>query len=206
VEFGYGFVEVRILGILCNTFEKFGGLFAEIVNIVKLKQELSGYPSWVRSQADKDKYVKDYRRSDAVALDKASIYNNARQRTLARLKLNSMWGKSAQNHTRHSELETVLHRGTSSAVAINCFGPQETAFISGLIDRTVTDITQLRCPKLADTSFSTIRCTFACHKSKYVCALRSAYSLAQSLKFNILSVQYAMFPPQPECFPDASFT
>jgi hypothetical protein len=34
----------------------------------------------------------------------------------------------------YSELETVLHREASSAVAIYCFGPQKTQFISGLID------------------------------------------------------------------------
>jgi hypothetical protein len=40
----------------------------------------------------------------------------------------------------YSELETVLHRETSPAFAIYCFGPQKTAFISGLIDRMIFDI------------------------------------------------------------------
>jgi hypothetical protein len=67
----------------------------------------------------------------------------------------------------YSELETVLHRETSTAVAIYCFGHQKTAFISGLIDGTIIDITQLGCPELPDISFPTISCTFACHdKSK----------------------------------------
>jgi hypothetical protein len=35
----------------------------------------------------------------------------------------------------YSELETVLHREVSSAVAIYCSGPQKTNLISGLIDR-----------------------------------------------------------------------
>jgi hypothetical protein len=35
----------------------------------------------------------------------------------------------------YSELETVVHREASSAVAIYCFGPQKTQFISGLIKR-----------------------------------------------------------------------
>jgi len=33
----------------------------------------------------------------------------------------------------YSELETVLHREVSSAIAIYCFGPQKTNFISGII-------------------------------------------------------------------------
>ena len=68
----------------------------------------------------------------------------------------------------YSELETVLRREVSSAVAIYCFGPQKTNFISGLIDRTVIDITQLGCPELSDISLPAITCTFACHKSKHV--------------------------------------
>jgi hypothetical protein len=97
----------------------------------------------------------------------------------------------------YSELETVLHREVSSAVAIYCFGPQKTNFISGLIDRTVIDITRLGCPELADISLPAITCTFACHKSKHVCALRTAYSLAQWLNYYVLSLQYAKCPPQP---------
>ena len=58
---------------------------------LKLKQESSGYPSWVQSEEDKDRYIEDYRRA---------ISKNAGQRTLAKLKLNSMWGKWAQNQNK----------------------------------------------------------------------------------------------------------
>ena len=98
----------------------------------------------------------------------------------------------------YSELETVLHREALSAVAIFCFGPLKTQFISGLLDRTVIDIIQLGCPELADIGLASISFTFACHnKSKHVCALRTAYSLAQWLNFYTLSVQYVKCPPQP---------
>jgi len=79
----------------------------------------------------------------------------------------------------YSELETVLHREVSSAVAIYCFGPLKTNFICGLTDRTVIDITQLGCPELADSILPTISCTFACHKSEHVRVLRTANSLPQ---------------------------
>ena len=97
----------------------------------------------------------------------------------------------------YSELETVLHRDVPSAVASYCFRPQKTNFISGLIDRIVIDITQLGCPELPDISLPAISCTFACHKSKHVCAWRTAYLLAQWLNYYILSLQYAKCPPQP---------
>jgi hypothetical protein len=89
----------------------------------------------------------------------------------------------------------LLHRELPSAVAIFCFGHQKTNFIRSLIDQAVIDITQLGCPELADISLPAISCTFACHKFKHVSALRTTCSLAQWL--NILSLQYAMCPPQP---------
>jgi hypothetical protein len=57
---------------------------------LKLKKYSSGYPSCLQSEADKDKYIGDYRRAEGIPLDKASILKNAGQRTLAKLKLNSM--------------------------------------------------------------------------------------------------------------------
>jgi len=98
----------------------------------------------------------------------------------------------------YSELQTVVHREASSAVAIYCFGTQKTQFISGLIERTVIDITQLGCPPLTDISLTAISYTFTCHnKSKHVCALRTAYTLAQWLNFHIFTLEYAKCPPQP---------
>jgi hypothetical protein len=62
--------------------------------------EASGYPSWVQREEDKNKYIEDHRRAEGIVLFKASIFNNARQRTLAKLKLNSSWGKFAQNENK----------------------------------------------------------------------------------------------------------
>jgi len=67
---------------------------------LKLKQESSGYPSWVQSEENKGKYIEDYRRAEGIALDKASISKNAGHRTLAKLKLNTMWDKWAQNQNK----------------------------------------------------------------------------------------------------------
>ena len=90
-----------------------------------------------------------------------------------------------------------------SAVAIYLLGTQNTQIISGLMDRSVINITQL-----ASINVPRISCTFACHKSRHVCALRTAYSLVQWLNFYIFSLQYAKCP-QPayhSCFPDDGVT
>jgi hypothetical protein len=93
VEMSYSLVDVfefREYSVM--SFENGEGcLVAEYVNMfLKLKQESSGYPSLVRSEDDKYKYIEDYRRAEGIALDQASISKNAGQRTLAKLKLNSM--------------------------------------------------------------------------------------------------------------------
>jgi hypothetical protein len=51
-----------------------GSFFAEYVDMfLKLKQESSGYPSRVQSEADKDPYIEEYRRAKGITLEKASI-------------------------------------------------------------------------------------------------------------------------------------
>jgi hypothetical protein len=63
---------------------------------LKLKQESSSYQTWVQTEEDTDRYIDVYGRADGITLDKACIFKNAGQRTLAELKLNSMLGKWAQ--------------------------------------------------------------------------------------------------------------
>ena len=71
-----------------------GGLFVDYINtFLKLKAEASGYPSWVRSPEDEERYIQSFRESEGIELDKASIKHKAAKRGLAKLCLNSMWGK-----------------------------------------------------------------------------------------------------------------
>ena len=57
---------------------------------------------------------------------------------------------------------------------------------------------------------SAISCMFASHnKYKHVCALQSAYSIAQWLHFYTTTLQYVICPAQPAyhwCFPDWAWT
>jgi hypothetical protein len=100
----------------------------------------------------------------------------------------------------YTELENVLLRETSSAIAIYCFGSLKADFIERVTGRTVIDITQLGCPEISALSYPSYTCTFPCHnKAKSDCALRSAYSVAQWLTFNRVSHEYKKCPSQPEC-------
>ena len=65
----------------------------------------------------------------------------------------------------YSELESMLQREASSAVAIYCFGLAKTEFIISIINRTVIDIFQIGCPPITDIYVTAISCTFACHNN-----------------------------------------
>ena len=50
------------------------GLFqAYIQTFLKIKQEASGYPSWVKTDADKDAYIDQFYREQGILLEKDSI-------------------------------------------------------------------------------------------------------------------------------------
>jgi hypothetical protein len=78
-----------------------GGLFVEYINtFLKLKAEASGYPSWVRCPEDEDRYIQSFYESEGIRLDKDAICMNAAKRALAKLCLNSFWGKLTERNNR----------------------------------------------------------------------------------------------------------
>jgi hypothetical protein len=78
-----------------------GGLFAEYINtFLKLKAEASGYPSWVRTPADEDRYIESFWQSEGGRLDTNNVRYNAGKRRLTKLCLNSMWGKLGERAFR----------------------------------------------------------------------------------------------------------
>jgi hypothetical protein len=83
-----------------------GGLFVEYINtFLKLKAEASGYPSWVRTSEDEDSYINAFMASKGIRLDRNNVRPNAAKRALAKLCLNSMWGKLTEsNHRTMTEL------------------------------------------------------------------------------------------------------
>ena len=75
----------------------FGSIFTDYVKMfLKQKQQASGYPQWVTTDADKDRYIAYYNREQGIMLDKDSIAYNPSLRTICKLFLNSVWGKFVQ--------------------------------------------------------------------------------------------------------------
>ncbi|XP_065353932.1 uncharacterized protein LOC135948540 isoform X3 [Cloeon dipterum] len=74
------------------------GLFTSFVNaFLKLKQEASGWPENNMSSEDKKKYIESYAIEESIDLDESKIEKNEVIRTVAKLCLNSLWGKFGQN-------------------------------------------------------------------------------------------------------------
>ena len=74
----------------CNIFQDYVKMF------LKVKQEASGYPSWVESEEDKDKYVRYYHEKQGILLDKEKINYNPSLRLVSKLYANTLWGKFIQ--------------------------------------------------------------------------------------------------------------
>jgi hypothetical protein len=90
VEKGYKAIEVKevyeyeVTRYNPETGE--GGLFAAFIDtFLKLKTEASGYPSWVKSPEDEDRYIQEFKKSEGILLDKNLIRHNAAKRGLAKL-------------------------------------------------------------------------------------------------------------------------
>jgi len=84
-----------------NTETGAGGLFVHYINtFLKLKAEPSGYPGWVRNREEEEQYVESFWKNEGIRLDRESIMSNAAKRGLAKLCLNSMWGKLTERTDR----------------------------------------------------------------------------------------------------------
>ena len=70
------------------------GLFKEYVNtFLKIKQESSGYPKECVTEEQKQAYIDEYYEQEGIRLDPEKIEYNPGLRSLAKLMLNSLWGK-----------------------------------------------------------------------------------------------------------------
>jgi len=72
-----------------------------IYRFLKLKAEANGYPGWVRSPEDEDRYVESFWQVECISLDREYIRFNAATRGLAKICLYSMWGKLTERNDRN---------------------------------------------------------------------------------------------------------
>jgi hypothetical protein len=74
-----------------------GGIFAEYIDhFLKVKQQASGWPEWCKTHSDKDTYLENYEKNEGIKLQESLIAHNPGLRSIAKLCLNSLWGKFGQ--------------------------------------------------------------------------------------------------------------
>ena len=86
--------------------EKTNDLFRDFIfTFLKLKQEASGYPPGVDDDVSRLAYIADYKENQGIELDPQKIAYNATKRQIAKLIVNSLYGKLGQ---RADKLTTTL--------------------------------------------------------------------------------------------------
>ena len=94
VQLGY---QVQYIYEVWHFDETCEGLFADYVNTwLKIKQEASGWPEDNMTEEAKQDYIQKYFEKEGIQLEYDNIKKNPGLRTLAKLMLNSMWGKFGQ--------------------------------------------------------------------------------------------------------------
>ncbi|XP_018370161.1 PREDICTED: uncharacterized protein LOC108765813, partial [Trachymyrmex cornetzi] len=76
-----------------------GDLFVEYINtFLQLKQKASGWTSECGDNDDdaKERYLREYEKTEGIVLDRNNITRNSGLRSVAKLCLNSFWGKFGQ--------------------------------------------------------------------------------------------------------------
>ena len=113
VELGY---EIQYIYEVWHFPETCQGLFQDYVNTwLKIKQEASGWPKWVGDDETKrQQYIREYHEHEGIQLEYDKIEHNPGLRALAKMILNSMWGKFGQrlNKTQVKEFSDsqAFHR------------------------------------------------------------------------------------------------
>ena len=86
-----------------------GGLFTEYINMfLYIKTQASGYPDSVCTLKQKQEYVEEYACNQGVILDPQLIEHNPGLCSIAKLALNSFYGKFGQ-HSNMSKMAYITH-------------------------------------------------------------------------------------------------
>lgn len=104
VALNLGYVIVKTYEVLhwplTEMFDKekgSGGLFTDYINcFLRIKAQASGYPTDVLTEEDRKRYISDYALNEGVHLHADEIESNPGLRSLAKLALNSFYGKFGQ--------------------------------------------------------------------------------------------------------------
>jgi hypothetical protein len=64
-----------------------------VKDFMKLKIHASGFPDWCKTEEQKDEYIRENEQKFGIVIEKEKMIPNAGRRYLAKLCLNSLWGR-----------------------------------------------------------------------------------------------------------------
>ncbi len=89
IEKKYVVAKVDEVGHFTQRMDK---LFCDYVKkVLYLKQQATGYPSNVITDADKASYIREYYEKEGIRLDPEKMNHNPTQRSINKLLINSLW-------------------------------------------------------------------------------------------------------------------
>lgn len=112
LEKGYRILEIyevwKYNVLQCDKSKNIQGLFTKMMDkFVKMKQQASGWPEECITDKQKQAYVAEFLQRENVQLEFAEIVKNPGLRSMAKLMLNSFWGKFGQ---RENQSKTAIIR------------------------------------------------------------------------------------------------
>ena len=100
-----GYKLIKVIAIQ-DYKEQSSSMFSGYINKwLKIKQESSDWPSDCVTDEEKDNYIAAYQEKEGIQLEKDKIKKNPGLRQIAKLMLNSFWGKLAQ---RPNQVQTKV--------------------------------------------------------------------------------------------------
>ncbi|CAO4377092.1 unnamed protein product [Caenorhabditis nigoni] len=92
-----------------------GGFFESFMTpLLKMKHEASGWPRENMSQEEKQAHIDAIQKDDGILMDPENIKKNPALRSLAKLFLNSTWGKFAQNPCKTDTKLISIHEAVEA--------------------------------------------------------------------------------------------
>ena len=173
------------------------GLFADYVNKwLKIKQEASGWPKDCTTEEKKAAYIQEYADREGVNLDTDRVVKNGGRKQVAKLMLNSFWGKFGERPNK-----TQTHTVTSPAELYNIMEDQG----NNIHDiRIITeDVVEVDTTKAEEEIIPSSKTNIFIASFTTAWARLELYSYLDSLKEQVLyfdtdSIIYVWKPGQPE--------
>lgn len=117
IELGYRITRCYKVYIWEETYV---GLFEDYIKrFLKIKQEAAGWPNENMTDEEKKTYLEEYKRVENVELDSNMIKSNEGLYKMAKLYLNSLWGKFAQRNPDMFDRTSIIHDTESGHQELN---------------------------------------------------------------------------------------